>query len=379
MRKTQTALIIIVFVLLAFGIVMLASTSGIRGQTLYDDPYHFAKRQVLWLAIALLAGFFAFKINYQRWHDFAVPFFLTSAVLLILVFVPGIGLRIGGSHRWIHAGFFNFQPSELAKLCLILILAWWMSRERRHAGEFVRGAFIPMAMMGIIVGLIFIEPDFGTALLCTAVGMAILFVAGARVVHLLCFAVLGLGGFSLAVMHDPIRLQRILAFLHPDEYVQTYSFQLVNAINAFIAGGIKGVGYAQSLQKQYYLPEAHTDFIFAIIGEELGVVATLSVILLFVGLFACGMRISFRAPDLFGRFLAFGITLMITAQAAINIAVVTGCLPTKGLTLPFISFGGSSLVMSVLEIGLLLNIAQQGGEESGVSGKQIVKDKFHNF
>ena len=180
-------------------------------------------------------------------------------------------------------------------------------------------------------------------------------------------------------LRDEVRLHRILAFLDPDKYSQTYSFQLVSSITAFIAGGLSGVGLGQSMQKQYYLPEAHTDFIFAIIGEELGVFATVAVVLLFAGIFFCGLRISYRSSDIFGRLLAFGITMMITLQAAINIGVVTGCLPTKGLPLPFISFGGSSLIMSLVEIGVLINIAQH--DQNPVKGDdvRIIKDRVHRF
>jgi len=206
-----------------------------------------------------------------------------------------------------------------------------------------------------------------------------MYAGGARIGYLLLFAVGGLSVFSLAVMRDEVRLHRILAFLDPDKYSQTYSFQLVSAINAFIAGGMGGVGLGQSMQKQYYLPEAHTDFIFAIIGEELGVFATAAVVILFAGLFFCGLKISIRAPNVFGRLFAFGITMMITLQAAINIGVVTGCLPTKGLPLPFISFGGSSLIMSLIEIGILINIAQHGQDKLKNTDVRVIKDRVHRF
>ena len=358
MWKTPTVLIIIVLVLLTFGIVMLASTSGVKALSIYNDSYYFVKRQVLWLILALLAGSIAAKLDYRIWRHMAIPVFIGAFVLLVLVFIPGVGVKIGGSRRWLHMGPLSFQPSELAKFSLILILAWWISRKQRHVHELIRGALIPMIPLGIIVGLIFLEPDFGTAILLAAIGISILFVGGARIRHLLSLSIPGLIGFSVAVMHNPVRMKRILAFLEPDKYVRTYSFQLVNAINAFIAGGWKGVGLGESVQKHFYLPEAHTDFIFAIIGEELGVAGSIIVLLLFASLFLCGIRISFNASDLFARLLAFGITMMITVQAVMNIAVVTGCMPTKGLPLPFISFGGSCLVMSLVEIGVLFNIAQ---------------------
>jgi len=379
MWKTSTILVLIVLCLMVFGIVMLASTSGIRAQALYGDPEYFVKRQILWGLMALLAGVIACRVDYHRWRFLAVPVFGLAVILLALVFVPGIGVKIGGSRRWLHFGSFGFQPSEFAKFALILIMAWWMAREQRYASDFSRGALLPGGLLAIAAGLIFLEPDFGTTLLSAVVGMAIMYAGGARIIYLLLFAIGGLSVFALAVMRDEVRLHRILAFLDPDKYSQTYSFQLVSAINAFIGGGMSGVGLGQSMQKQYYLPEAHTDFIFAIIGEELGAFATIAVVLLFAGLFLCGLKISYRASDVFGRLLAFGITIMITLQAAINIGVVTGCLPTKGLPLPFISFGGSSLIMSLIEIGVLINIAQH--EQNPVKGDdvRIIKDRVHRF
>jgi cell division protein FtsW len=363
-----------------FGIVMLASTSGIKAQALYNDPHYFVKRQFIWGLIALIAGMLVCRFDYHRWRFLAVPIFAVAVILLALVFVPGVGVKIGGSRRWLHFGSIGLQPSEFAKFALILVMAWWMAREQRYASDFLRGAILPAALLGIAVGLIFLEPDFGTTLLSAVVGMAVMYAGGARTIYLLAFAVSGLTVFSLAVMRDEVRLHRILAFLDPDKYSQTYSFQLVSAINAFIAGGLGGVGLGQSMQKLYYLPEAHTDFIFAIIGEELGVFATVGVVLLFAGLFFCGFKISQRAPDTFGRLLAFGITLMITLQAAINIGVVTGCLPTKGLPLPFISFGGSSLIMSLIEIGVLVNIAQhEQPDRVNAEDVRIIKDRVHRF
>ncbi|MBI2437299.1 MAG: putative lipid II flippase FtsW [Lentisphaerae bacterium] len=380
MWKTPTVLILLVLFLLALGIVMLASTSGIRAAELYDDPNYFVKRQALWLVIAGCAGFLAGRLNYHRWRPLALACFVVSVGLLALVLVPGIGAKIGGSRRWFHVGaFLSFQPSELAKFALVLVLAWWLAREKWCVREFWRGAAIPLMMLGLLALLIFVEPDFGTTVLCGAVGLGLLYAGGTRVAYLAVSAVIGFSAFVVAVLHDPVRLNRIMAFLNPEQYAQTYSFQLLSAINAFIAGGPFGVGLGRSIQKRYYLPEAHTDFIFAIIGEELGVVASLAVVLMFAGLFICGLRISLRAPDMFGRLLAFGITLMIALQAVINISVVIGLLPTKGLPLPFISAGGSSLVVTMLEVGVLYNIARQARPPVSASGSKAIGDRVHQF
>ncbi|MFA5044141.1 MAG: putative lipid II flippase FtsW [Kiritimatiellia bacterium] len=379
MWKTPTVLILIVLLLLALGIVMLASTSGIKAVALYDDPNFFVKRQAVWLLAAMIMGGIACKIDYHRWRPLAPVCLVAAVTLLALVLVPGIGSKIGGSRRWFHLGILSIQPSELAKFALILVLAWWMAREKWHVREFWRGAVAPLVMVGLVAGLVFAEPDFGTALLCGVVGLAILYAGGTRIAYLAVFAVTGFGGFAAAVMHNTVRMRRIMAFLNPEQYAQTYSFQLISAINAFILGGPLGVGLGGSMQKRNYLPEAHTDFIFAIIGEELGAAATLAVVLLFGGLFFCGLRISLRAPDTFGRILAFGITLMITLQAIINIGVVIGLLPTKGLPLPFISAGGSSLIISLLEIGVLYNIALHARGRAGAVETQAVKDSVHQF
>lgn len=379
MWKTPAVLILVVLGLLCFGIVMLASTSAIRALALYDDPHYFVKRQIIWLVLALIVGFFAGKIDYHRWRYLALPLLVFTVLLLGVVLVPGIGSKIGGSRRWLHVSHFSLQPSELGKFTLILSLAWWMAREQRHIKTFLRGALAPVILMGLILGPVFIEPDFGTTFLCAVVGMTILFLGGARILYLSIFSAVGLTGFAVALMHNELRKQRILAFLDPEKYAQTFAYHLEMSLRAFIMGGGTGVGFGESIQKHFYLPEAHTDFIFAIIGEELGVAATLAVLLLFAVLFFCGLRISWRAPDMFGRLLAFGIALMITLQALYNIAVVTGCMPTKGLPLPFISYGGSSLIVTLLGVGVLFNIAQHAGEEYKDEDTRAVKDRLHSF
>ncbi len=379
MWKTTTVLIVVTMILMTFGIVMLASTSGIRALALNNDPYFFVKRQLVWLLLALAAGALASRIDYHRWAYFAPFIFLFAVLMLVLVLVPGIGSRIGGSRRWLHMGPIGFQPSEFGKFALLVTLAAWMSHERRRAGEFVRGALVPIGLLGVIVLLIFAEPDFGTALLSGVVGMSIMLLGGTKIAHLLVFALPGLAGFAYAVMRDPVRMRRILAFMEPELYAQTYSFQLINAIYAFTLGGGSGVGLGQSMQKQYYLPEAHTDFIFAIIGEEIGMAATLGILLLFALLFFCGLKISARAPDAFGRLLGLGITLMITLQAMINIGVVSGCLPTKGLALPFISYGGSCLLVLSFGLGVLLNIGEQGPSSFAEDDIRGIQNRFQDL
>ncbi len=377
MWKTASILSGMMMILATLGIVMLASTSGVQAEQQFGDALYFVKRQVVWLAISFVFFGAASWLDYRVWRPLAVPLLLFSIALLAMTLVPGVGVAVKGSRRWLHLGLMNFQPSELAKFSSVVFLAWWMSRVQRHAEEFLRGLVAPMVGLGIVLALVFAEPDFGTTVLIGAVGVTVLFAGGSRPGYLVVSTVAGLALFALAVMRNAVRMRRITAFLDPEKYAQDEAFQLLNAIYAFVVGGASGVGLGRSLQKRFYLPEAHTDFIFAIVGEELGLAASLLVVVLFLGMFLCGIRISFRAPDQFGKLLGFGVTVMIALQAVINIAVVTGSMPTKGLPLPFISFGGSSLLASFGMVGVLVNIARQIESETGDTEQQFIRDTAH--
>lgn len=359
MWKTTTVLIGIVLILIAFGVVMLTSTSAAHGAEQFKDPLFFVKRQVIALVLAFIIGAITARLDYHVWRTFAIPLAMFSTILLVLALIPGVGLEVKGSHRWIRMGPVQFQPSELGKWAMIVMISTYIVHYQRRMRDLRRGLIFPFAVCGLTAGLIFISPDFGTTVLVVAVGMALMFVGGTRISYLLISGATGFSLFILAVMHDPVRMRRVFAFIDPEKYAQREAFQLLQAIYAFMVGGFSGVGLGQSLQKQHYLPESHNDFIFAIIGEELGFRFSLLIVLLFAGLFICGLRISQRAPDLFGRLVALGITLMISLQACMNMGVVTGSLPTKGLPLPFISYGGTSIVMTLMMVGVLINIALQ--------------------
>ncbi len=359
MWKTASLLLTVCLILATFGIVMLASTSMVMISL--NDPVYYLKKQAIWLFLSLIAFFiFSRYIDYHYLRTFAVPLSIFTLFLLVAVFIPGIGRTIKGSSRWLKIAGFNFQPTEMAKLSTILILSWWLCRTQRWVKTFAWGVLVPVIFLGLELLLILLEPDFGTTLLIAAVGFIILFLGGSHIGYLMLFGTVGLSGISFLIMHNPERMDRFLAFLNPEKYAKTDAYQLIQALYAFISGGITGVGFGESLQKHGYLPEAHTDFILPIIGEELGLAATMAVLFLFLLLFLCSWRISFQAPDLFGKLIGFGITMTITLQAIINIGVVTGCLPTKGIPLPFISFGGSSLLMSFIMIGILINISRHG-------------------
>jgi cell division protein FtsW len=358
MRRAATLLVTFALGLMAIGIVILYSTSSARG----DDPLFYTKRQCMWLLLALAIGALVAKLDYRHWRRLAIPLLIVNVMLLIAVFLPGIGSAAKGAARWLKLGPVRFQPSELAKLTVVVGLSTWLTRFGRRTSELKYGLIYPMLPLGLVLGLIFLEPDFGTTFVVAIVGFMLLFLGGTRLSHLLVTGGVGLVGFAVAVAQDPVRLARILAFVWPDKYPEQ-AYHLKQSKIAFILGGWFGVGLGNSMQKRLYLPEAHTDFILSILGEEKGLMASLLVLLLFVGIYICGMTICVRALDPFGRYLAFGITNMLCVQAAINIGVVTGCLPTKGLPLPFISYGGSSMLISVVMVALLLSVAQHSTQD----------------
>jgi len=371
MRRTISLFIAIVLILVTLGIVILASASSAK----LADSTHFWRRQLQWLALSFCMACVAARFDYRFYQKLAIPAAVVSVLLLVLVRIPGIGHNINGSWRWFRIGSLTVQPSEIAKLAMIMLFAWWLARNQRRIDELKRGILIPFGMLACFALPLIVEPDFGTTMLVSVVAIFMMFLGGVAVGPLLLTGLCGLLGVVVLIFQNPERMSRILAFLDPQKYEQEKAWQLVNSLRAFAGGDLWGVGFGNSMQKYHYLPEAHTDFIFPIIGEELGLVATMVVLLMYVVLFIFGLRIAFNARDDFGRFLALGITLMITMQALINFAVVTGCVPTKGLALPFISYGGSSLVVSGIMVGILLNIAHTGVRAPSAVSRNLFKDR----
>jgi cell division protein FtsW len=367
--KAKITLMLTVLALLLFGIVMIYSTSGPFAEHKYGNASYFIVRHAVWVALGLVACAVGSRTDYHVWQRWVWPVLGVTAVLLALVYVKPVGKIINGSRRWIGVFGYTFQPSELAKFAVVNLMAYWYS-VRRRAGrrywERVRwDLLLPGALFGGVLALILFETDFGSTLLIGATGALLMFVGGAPVGPLLALVPLAGGGLAYLISRNGERMGRIVSFLHPEDFSQGEGYQLLNALYAFVEGGPWGVGLGRSLQKRLYLPEAHTDFIFAIVGEELGVVATLAVVAAFAVFFVCGMRISGRAPDAGGRLLALGITFLMSLQAIVNVAMVTGCMPTKGFPLPFISFGGSSLIVTLFMVGVLLNVADQGRTATG--------------
>ncbi|WP_269523746.1 FtsW/RodA/SpoVE family cell cycle protein [Coraliomargarita parva] len=342
---------LIVIALTFLGLVILFSAS----QAMHDDPTVLLRKQLMWLGFATIAGGVAYLVDLEALRPYAYILAGIAGLLLVLVMVPGIGVRVNGAQRWIDFGPMRLQVSEIGKLGLLFMLSSYLAANRRNLDQFLRGFAYPCSMLAVICGLIIVEPDFGTAFLCGLVGGTMLFLAGVRLRFLIPSALCALSLFALAIYHDPVRLKRITSFLDVEANRSDSAYQLWQGILAFGAGGVEGVGLGAGRQQMSFLPEAHTDFIFAIVGEELGLAFTAGVVILFMTLFFVGVLQLRRAPNLYQFLLVLGALLFITFQALINIGVVTGCLPTKGMSLPFISYGGSNLVFMFTLIGLILN------------------------
>jgi cell division protein FtsW len=345
--------------LIALGLVMLFSTSAFAEES-KSDMYFFVKRQGMWLCVGLVVAMVASFVDYHFWIKYWWAFFAAAALLLVLCFIPPIGLRINGSSRWINLGFGVVQPSELAKIASIFFLAWWFSRKDISFSAFTTGLAYPMGILSILMGLIVLEVDIGNTALIGGTAVAVLFIAGAALRWLGTLICCGLGGIFVVAMNVSERQGRLLAFLHPEKYSLGEGLQQWQALIAFGSGGVDGLGLGEGRQKMLYLPYAHTDFIFPMIGEELGLYATLLTVLAYLLICLCGSLVASNAKDDVGRLLGIGAVIMITLQACVNIGVTTSLLPNKGMPLPFISYGGSNMVVCLFLIGLLVNIYRQG-------------------
>ncbi len=358
MKLAATTLVLCVASLLALGMVMLYSSSMDD-----KDGSRYIELQLVWTLAGLIICAVAAGIDYRLLRKFARPIFGFSVLLLALVLVPHVGLKVNGARRWLgmpHGGA-HFQPSELGKIALVILIAWYAEHFQRHMGGWNRGIVYPGLFTGLMLGLIFVEPDRGTTVLLAAVAGMMLVIAGARWRFIVPLALAGCLALGFSLLHDSMRLNRLTAWVHPEAHqLDTGGYQVNQAKLALGVGGWTGVGLGNSLEKFGFLPEHHTDFIFPIIGEELGLVTTLLVVAAFVVLVICGTYIAYHASDGFGMFLGSGLTFLIGLQAFINIGVVTSVLPNKGLPLPFISSGGSNLLMMLTSIGLLLSIARRG-------------------
>lgn len=344
-------IVLIVTILSLLGIIILFSAS----QAMHSNPIALLKKQMLWLVLGLIISFFVFKLDLERIRSF-IPFITGGALLLLaLVLIPSVGVKVNGAQRWLDFGLMRLQVSEIGKIGLLFCLAHYLAINRRSLDAWKEGYIIPFSLLGLFVGLIFLEPDYGTAFLCGLVGCVLFYVSGMKLRYLLPTAGLALLLFCIAIVLNPERFSRITSFLDVESNRSDSGYQLWQGIIAFGVGGVEGVGLGSGQQQMSFLPEAHTDFIFSIIGEELGLFFSMGVVILFLTLFVLVLFQLKYAPNLYQYLLVLGALLMIEFQALINIGVVTGCLPTKGMSLPFISYGGSNLVLMFVLISLILN------------------------
>ena len=358
MRNIRISIAAITITLVCIGITMVYSSSGVYAHQEMGNKAYFLNRHLLFLFIGMLAAFATMAVDYRDLKPFAKPLLLAGIVMLVLVLVPGIGKASYGARRWFKIGIFNFQPSEFVKLAILIYAADFLSRKQNKIKDFWEG-FLPLILvMGLLCLLIVKQPDLGNAFLIALIILIMMFVAGARMLHMGVLVSLGLPALGFLIYSAPYRMRRIMAFLHPDQDVNGVGFQLAQSQIALGSGGISGVGLGKSAQKLFYLPAAHTDFILSIIGEELGLLGTLLVVFLFAAFIWQAARIVKRTSDPFGHYLAFGIIIMLSLQAVVNIGVSIGALPTKGLPLPFISYGGSALIFNLIAVALLLNISR---------------------
>ena len=358
-RKSAYILFLAVLALLVIGIVMLFSTSAYARDS-HGDVYFFIKRQAIWIGIGLVACIFAALMNYQFWQKTWWLWFAMALAALALCYIPHIGMRINGSRRWIGYGPITFQPSEFAKIATIIFLAAWFARREKPDGNVLSEFIIPLAIISVPAALVLAEVDLGTTALIGTTAFVVMFIAGINSLWLGGLALAGLGGLLIVATQISERMGRLSAFLHPQNYKDDAGLQQMQALIAWGSGGMDGLGLGNGRQKMLYLPYAHTDFIFPIIGEELGLRFSLLVVFLFVVIIVCGIMIALHARDRFGLLLGCGIVSLLALQAAVNIGVTTSLLPNKGLPLPFISYGGSNLAACMFAIGVLVNIYRQG-------------------
>ncbi|MCM8790701.1 MAG: putative lipid II flippase FtsW [Candidatus Omnitrophica bacterium] len=358
MRSVRISIFTIVAILVCVGVVMIYSASAIYAYNNMGDSLYFLKRHFIYLIIGLGFMFVSMSVDINVLRNASRPLLILSLVLLVLVLIPHIGRETFGARRWFRMGMVNFQPSEFAKIALLVYMADMISRKKDIIKGFWKGYVPTMIVLGLTVGLILLEPDLGTAVTLFVVTVMMLFVGGVRVFYIIGSVLASLPALYMLLFSVPYRRKRMMIFLNPWSDKRGTGFQVIQSFIALGSGGIFGVGLGQSRQKLFYLPASHTDFIFSIIGEEMGFLGTVSIVSLFILFVWQGMKISFHSPDTFERLLSFGIVSLIALEAIINIGVTAGALPTKGLPLPFISYGGSGLVFHLMAVGILLNISR---------------------
>ena len=347
------------------GLVMLFSAGAVKG------AQDLLFKQIVWVFISFLAGLYASVVNLEWLRNRSGLIFAFCILGLVLTLIPGIGVKVNGAQRWIGLGSLRIQPSEFAKIGIVLLLAKYFADQQRVISTLLKGFIWPSVIIGSACGLILLQPDFGTCFLCGAVGATLMFQAGVGLRWLLPVAGLAVLLFSILVYFDPVRIRRVTSFLDVEANANDSAYQLWQGMLAFGVGGLDGVGLGMGRQQMYFLPEAHTDFIFPVIGEELGLLATFTILLTFlIMFFSVGVRLR-QISRMYEYLLAMGALLFVILQAIINMGVVTGCLPTKGMSLPFISYGGSNLVVTFLFVGLVINVMRRKDNPSPIQAREL--------
>ena len=356
-KRLDIILLFTVLALVGIGIVMVYSTSAIIAGDRFGDPYYFLRRQALYAAVGFVLMLVMMFFPYEILKRFAYPILIFSVLLLMVVLVPGIGHRTGGAMRWLKILSFSFQPSEFAKLGLVVFLAYLLAKKEEKIRSFSFGFLPPVLLSGLVIALVMKEPDFGAAFLLTVMVFLLLFIGGARVIYMAGAFLIAIPVAYALLMNVGYRYKRLMSFIRPWEDPSGAGFQIIQSFLSFGSGGLFGLGLGEGRQKLFFLPAPHTDFIFSVVGEELGLVGATVVVLLFFILTLRGIQIALSLEDRFGVYLALGITLIVSLQAVINMGVVLGLLPTKGLTLPFISYGGTSLIANLAGMGILFHLS----------------------
>ncbi|MBE6155831.1 MAG: putative lipid II flippase FtsW [Firmicutes bacterium] len=359
MKKDGKYLFAIIVIIALFGSVMIYSASSIWAQYKFNDGFHYAKLQLFFLIVSIIAMMIVSKIDYQIYKKYANLILLGCFILLVLVLIPGIGMVRNGSRSWFAIGPVGMQPSEFAKVGLIIFLAKYLAKNQKTLNDIKKSIFPVLGVIMIFFGLIMLEPDFGSAMVIVLTLMVIIFSSGVKLSFFASLGVLGLIGVAVLIVIAPYRLKRIVSFLNPWTDPLGSGYQIIQSLYAIGPGGLFGLGFGNSIQKQFYLPEPQTDFIFSIISEEFGFMGVLMVTFAFGFMYYQIIKISLKQTDLFAKYLSFGLGTQIILQALLNLCVVVGLIPVTGVTLPFISYGGSSLLVSMASIGIILNISRK--------------------
>ena len=357
-KKYGLYLFLVSLILIIFGIIMIYSSSSIWAIYKFNDSFKYVKHQVLFFVIGLIIVYFLYKVDYRIFYKYSSYIFITFLILLILVLIPGIGSVRNGSRSWFGIGSFGIQPSEFMKLALIIVVCKYYSKYEKNLNSFKNGIFPILFILFFVFGLIMLQPDFGTGMIIVISVLAVMYVAGVNLKFFIVLGLLGVVGIVGLIIAAPYRMARITSFIDPWSDPLGSGFQIIQSLYAIGPGGLLGMGFLKSRQKQFYLPEPQTDFIFSIISEEFGALGVIIVVSLFSLLLFFGFKIAINSQDKFSKLLSFGLVFQILIQAVMNLFVVIGLIPVTGVTLPFLSYGGSSLLITMIEIGIVLNISK---------------------